>query len=174
MTISKNKMVSVTYILRTEENGEIVEQAVKETPLTFICGTGQMLEKFEENLLNLNQGDNFKFKIECEEAYGQSREDAVVDLPKDIFVVEGKFDDEIIKVGEVVPMQDASGNRLPGLVLEIADETVKMDFNHPMADDDLYFEGEVIEVRDATAEELSAAHGGGCSGDCGGGCSSCD
>ena len=63
MNISKDKVVSVTYELKTDPQGEVIEKAVKETPLTFLCGAGQMLEKFEENLAGLNLGDSFDFKL---------------------------------------------------------------------------------------------------------------
>lgn len=174
MTISKDKMVSVIYELKTDPAGEIIEKAVAETPLTFLCGAGQMLEKFEANLMGLKVGETFDFKLETAEAYGEASEQAVIDLPKNIFEVNGEFDAEMIKEGNVVPMQDSSGRRMNGIVLEVADATVKMDFNHPLAGDDLYFKGEVIEVRDATGEEKQAAYApqGGCdSGSCGSGCS---
>ena len=171
MTISKDKFVSLKYELRTEENGEVLERATDERPLNFICGAGQMLEKFEENLMGLNLNDTFKFKIECKDAYGDAREDAVMDLPKNIFEVDGKIDENQIKIGNVVPMLDNAGNRLQGIVLEITDSFVKMDFNHPLAGDDLFFQGVVIELRDATAEELAALQG---SCDSGAGCSTDD
>jgi len=171
MNISKDKVVSVTYELKTEPQGEVIEKAVKETPLTFLCGAGQMLEKFEENLAGLNLGDSFDFKLTASEAYGEASEEAVIDLPKNIFEVDGKVDTEVIKEGNVVPMQDSSGRRMNGIVLEVAEETIKMDFNHPLAGDDLYFKGEVIEVREATEEEVKQANGGCSEGECGSGCS---
>eukprot|EP00764_Aduncisulcus_paluster_P010783 gnl/Carplike_NY0171/3865_a5215_360.p1 GENE.gnl/Carplike_NY0171/3865_a5215_360~~gnl/Carplike_NY0171/3865_a5215_360.p1 ORF type:complete len:178 (-),score=29.23 gnl/Carplike_NY0171/3865_a5215_360:23-556(-) len=164
MTISKDKMVSVIYELKTDPAGEIIEKAVNETPLTYLCGAGQMLEKFEANLMGLKVGDTFDFKLETAEAYGEASEQAVIELPKNIFEVNGEFDAEMIKEGNVVPMQDSSGRRMNGIVLEVADATVKMDFNHPLAGDDLFFKGEVIEVREATGEEKQAAYApqGGC------------
>lgn len=174
MTIAKDKVVSVIYELRTELEGEIIEKAVAETPLTFHCGAGQMLEKFEANLMGLAIGASFDFKLATEEAYGLASEEAVVELPKNIFEVNGEFDSEMIKEDNVVPMQDSSGRRMEGIVLEVADATIKMDFNHPLAGDDLFFKGEVIEVRDATEEEMQVlkAEANGCSPEaCGGGCS---
>lgn len=174
MTISKDKVVSVIYELKTDPAGEIIEKAVTETPLTFLCGAGQMLEKFESNLMGLKVGDSFDFKLDTEDAYGEASEEAVIDLPKNIFEVNGEIDEEVISEGNVVPMQDSSGRRMNGIVLEVSENTVKMDFNHPLAGDDLYFKGEVIEVRDASEEELKEAyepHGGCGGGSCGSGCS---
>lgn len=104
------------------------------------------------------------------DAYGELDENAIVDLPKHIFFIDGEFDDEIVQIGNTVPMMSTSGQRLNGLVLEITDDTVKMDFNHPLAGEDLFFKGEIVEVREATDDELAALVSGGCgcgSGSCG-------
>lgn len=174
--ITKNKFVSVCYELRTEKDGEALETAGADRPLEFICGQGQTLEYFEMNLLEKKEGDKFDFKIPAANAYGEVNEDMIVDLPKDIFK---DVEEDEMKVGNVLPMMDSIGRRLQGRIVELGDEEVRMDFNHPLAGKDLYFKGEVIGVRDATDEELEAlkAHKcGGCHG-CGsesscGGCGS--
>lgn len=169
MAITKNKMVSLTYDLKIEgANGELIEQATAEKPLTFVYGAGLMLPKFEALIEGLEQGNDFNINLPCEDAYGQVDENAIVDLPKHLFMVEGKFDEEIIKVGNMVPMMSAGGQRMNGLVLEITEEHVKMDFNHPLAGEDLFFSGKVLEVRDATDEEIAATLQSGCGCDSGG------
>jgi FKBP-type peptidyl-prolyl cis-trans isomerase SlyD len=117
-----------------------------------------MLEKFEENIKGLQQGDQFDFMIPSDEAYGQASDDAVVDLPLNVFEIEGEVDYDLLKVGNYIPMQDQQGNRLDGIVLEVGDEKVKMDFNHPLAGDDLFFQGEVLDVREATQDEINQGH----------------
>ncbi len=81
----------------------------------------------------------------------------------------------MLAVGNSIPMQDAQGNRLNGIVLELTDENVKMDFNHPLAGEDLHFSGAVLAVREASEDELVEAAGcgsDGCEpGGCGSGCS---
>jgi FKBP-type peptidyl-prolyl cis-trans isomerase SlyD len=167
--LQKTKMVSLTYDLRIDGmDGELIEQATAERPLTFIYGTGMMLPKFESMLEGLEEGKSFEISLTCDEAYGQLDENAIVDLPKNIFIIDGKFDEDIIRVGNTVPMMSTSGQRMNGLVLEVTGEAVKMDFNHPLAGEDLYFRGEILKVRDASEEELAATMGG-CG--CGGGCS---
>jgi FKBP-type peptidyl-prolyl cis-trans isomerase SlyD len=84
--------------------------------------------------------------------------------------VDGKFDGDMIKEGNTVPMMTGNGQRLNGLVLEIGDNEVRMDFNHPLAGEHLYFKGQVVEVRQATDEEIVGTLSGGCS--CSGGCDS--
>ncbi|MEX0987555.1 MAG: peptidylprolyl isomerase [Bacteroidales bacterium] len=171
MEITKDKVVSITYELRRDtENGEVVEQVTNENPLTFLYGVGGMLPKFEQNLDGMKSGEEFSFGLNSEDAYGPVIENAIVDVPLDVFKVDGQIDNTILQVGNMVPMMDNSGNRLNGKIEQINAETVTMDFNHPMAGKDLFFAGIVTEVRDATEEELSHGHihNGGCAdGSCG-------
>jgi FKBP-type peptidyl-prolyl cis-trans isomerases 2 len=128
-----------------------------------------MLPSFEKKLENLKKGDKFDFVLTADEAYGQPDPENVIELPKDIFMVDGKFDDEMVVEGAVLPMRDAQGNTLEGTVEKITETGVVMDFNHPMAGIDLHFIGEVLEVREPTEEDVHA-----CTGGCGGcGCDGC-
>ena len=177
MKISDDKIVSLTYDLTVEEDGqkELMERATQENPLIFMYGMGMMLEAFEKNIDGLQVGDKFSFVLTPEEAYGEHIEQNVVELPKHIFMVDGKFDDEKIAEGETLPMMDSSGNRLMGSILEVKEEVVVMNFNHPLAGETLHFDGEVIDVHEATPEEIAALtqQGGGC--DCSGcGSDGCD
>ncbi|WP_372947174.1 peptidylprolyl isomerase [Mariniphaga sp.] len=172
LEISKHAMVTLTYDLRIDdEQGEVIEQATDDKPLQFLYGAGTMLPKFESHLAGLKQGAPFKIRLSKNDAYGDVNNDAIVDLPKNVFLVDGKFDDELISVGNTVPMMSSNGQRLNGLVLEINHENIKMDFNHPLAGEDLFFAGKVLEVREASDEELAQIlSGGGCgcgSGGCG-------
>lgn len=159
MEITDKKVVSLTYVLRQDSaEGAIVEQVDNSNPLTFLFGSGNLLPKFEENLSGLKIGDGFEFGLSSEDAYGPVVDNAIVDVPKNIFEVEGKIDENILKVGNMVPMMDNEGRRLNGKILEISDVVVKMDFNHPMAGENLHFKGEVTEIREATEEELAHGH----------------
>ncbi len=177
MKISANKFVAVTYDLYVGEGEEreLMEKATREVPLKFIYGTGSMIQAFEDALMGLESGAAFDFTITPENAYGEYNEDYVLDLPKNIFEVDGKFDSEMIQEGNTVPMMDSNDNRMNGSVLEVRDDVVVMDFNHPLAGETLHFKGEVIDVHEPTAEEIAAmtapAGGCGCGCDsCGGGC----
>lgn len=176
MRISKNKFVSVTYDLNVGEGDEreLMERATKEQPLKFIFGIGAMLKHFEEHLNGLSSGDKFDFSLSPEQAYGEHEADHVVELPKHIFEIDGKFDAEHIKEGETIPMMNSNGERMNGSVLEVNDKHVLMDFNHPLAGETLHFSGEVIDVHEPTEEEIAEINNmmnGGCSG-CGDGCCS--
>ena len=170
MIAEKNNVVSIVYELRTgSKEGEVVEALTPQNPLTFLFGTGGLLPKFEENLNGLKSGDSFEFLLNSEDAYGPVVENAIVDVPQSVFEVDGKIDENLMKIGTMVPMMDAEGRRLNGKVIAHVGDAVKMDFNHPMAGNDLFFKGEVTDVRSATDEELSHGHvhqAGGCG--CGG------
>jgi FKBP-type peptidyl-prolyl cis-trans isomerase SlyD len=174
MVIDTHKVVSLKYELRINaQDGHLVEKVENDRPLEFIYGIGNMLQDFESNIGGLKVGDLFDFSISSENAYGEVNEDMIVDLPKNIFIVNGKLDEKLLVVDNVVPMRDNNGNHLNGRILEIMEETVKMDFNHPLAGDDLYFKGEILNIREATETELSHGHLHQNNGGCGGGCS-CD
>ncbi|MDE6778794.1 MAG: peptidylprolyl isomerase [Alistipes sp.] len=174
MKVEKNKMVAVDYKLTVD--GQIADQSRPGQPLEFICGTGMLLPKFEAAIEGKEPGEKVAFTLEPKDGYGEIIAEAIVDLPKTIFMVDGKLAEDILFVGSQVPMSDAQGNRMLGTIREIADETVKMDFNHPMAGKTLDFEVEVVSVRDVTPEDLASKGGCGCGcdhGDCGGDCD-CD
>ena len=158
MKIAKNTVVSINYKLQqNDESGEVIQEVKDQEPFVFLFGHGQVLPQFETNLDSKSKGDNFEFGIKSEDGYGARDEKAVADLPVAIFMKDGKLM-EMVQVGQFLPMNDQEGNQMQGLVLEVTEETVKMDFNHPMAGIDLYFSGEVLEVREATAEELDHGH----------------
>jgi FKBP-type peptidyl-prolyl cis-trans isomerase SlyD len=170
----KDNVVSLTYELRVDHaDGKVIESLNESNPLTFLFGTGNLLPKFEEQISGLKVGDKFNFDLQCEDAYGEINDNAIIDVPINAFEINGKIDDNMLKVGNTIPMQDNSGNRLNGQVKEIGSDKVKMDFNHPLAGNHLFFAGEVREIRSATDEELSHGHAhsqkdcDGCS-DCGG------
>jgi FKBP-type peptidyl-prolyl cis-trans isomerase SlyD len=155
MTIEKEKVVSVSYELKADNAEEnVIETVGKDNPLTFLYGVGNMLEQFEVNLAGLDKGEGFEFKLSVDEAYGQPRPEMVVDVPKQAFEVEGKVQEDLLQKGKQIPMQDKEGNRLNGIVVDVSDQAVKVDFNHPLAGEALKFKGEVVDIREATQEEL--------------------
>ena len=174
MKIVKNKFVSVAYDLNVgkDDERELMESATVERPLKFIYGTGAMLPAFEENIKNLEKDSKFSFTLTPEQAYGEFMEEHVVELPKSIFEVDGKFDNKRIKEGVTLPMMTANGERMNGSVLEIKDNVVVMDFNHPLAGETLHFNGVILDVHDPTEAEIEAINRS-MSGSCGCSCSDC-
>jgi len=168
MKIEKNKMVSLIYELRAgTADGKIIEALDENKPLTFLYGAGRLLPVFEDKINLLETVDNFSFTLDSRSAYGEQREDMIINIPLSVFETDGHIDEELCKVGNTVPMVDNSGNPLNGTIIEISDSFVMMDFNHPMAGVDLYFSGKIINIREATEEEV-ARNGNSCSS-CGSG-----
>lgn len=159
MIMSKEKVIALTYELRAgHAQGELIETTDPKNPAEFLFGTGNLIEDFERNVRDLNPGDSFEFSIKSENAYGPRNPEAVVVLPKNAFMVDGELAQDLLVVGKVVPMRDQEGNPLNGTIVEIGEDSVKMDFNHPLADTDLHFKGEVLSSRDATEEEKAHGH----------------
>ena len=160
------------------QNGEksLQEETSAGNPFRFLSGFGMTIPGFENAIAPLAVGDTFDFTLSKDDAYGDYVSERVLDLSKDIFCIDGKFDDEHIYVDAIIPLQNQDGNRFMGHVLEINNDknTVKIDLNHPLAGKTLNFVGAVVESREATNGEIQAminhmTGGGGCGG-CGGGC----
>ena len=161
MPIAKNNVVFISYQLAfPDEDGQpdVVEIVDETEPMVFIHGLSGLPEAFEKNLLGLNEGDTFDFSISAEDAYGNVDPNAIIQLPKSIFQAEGQSADDILQIGNFIPMTDDQGNRMQGLVVSIEGETVTMDFNHPLAEKTLMFQGKILKIREATAEEIAHGH----------------
>lgn len=159
MKVEKNKVVSLTYTLRyNNAEGEIVQEVKKDNPFVHLFGMGSLLPAFEENLKELETGDSFGFHLAVKDAYGETREDDVVKLSKDIFMKDGKLDMELLQIGRIIPMRNDDGHVIEGKIIKIEDDGVVMDFNHPLAGKELHFSGDILDVRDASDEEVSHGH----------------
>lgn len=159
MTIKESMVVSLNYKLSNHKTGEKIEETTAEQPMVFLYGVGGLIPDFEENIAGKKAGDAFEFAIVAERAYGVATEDNIVMIPLNVFQDEnGNFDKEYFKVGATVPMSDNEGNRLLGTIREVTDEFIKMDFNHPLSGVDLHFIGEIVDVREATADEIAHGH----------------
>ncbi len=169
MKVENNKMVAVDYKLTVE--GEVADQSQPGAPLQFICGTGMLLPKFEAAIMDKEVGESVSFTLEPADGYGEVNPEAIVELPKSLFEVDGVVADDMLFEGNIIPMADAQGNRMNGIVKAVSEEGVTMDFNHPMAGHTLNFEVTVAMVRDVTPEDIGQAQGGGCGGGCG--CDDC-
>jgi len=161
MKIKANTVVSVSYKLDAnfpEQEKKHIETADASNPLTFLFGSGGLIPGFERNLDGLTAGEKFNFSIEAEEGYGSIDSNAIIKLPIEIFKVDNVIDFEVLKSGNVLPMSDNEGNTMNGKVVSYTDKEVMMDFNHPLAGQTLHFSGEVVEVREASPEEINHRH----------------
>lgn len=153
MKIEKNKVVVLTYELEVE--GKVVDAATKDQPLDYIQGMHMLIPRFEAELEGLEEGGAFAFTIQPEEGYGAYDEKRRILLPKSAFTIQGEIREDLMEIGRILPMVGADGSIANATVVEVKEEGVTMDFNHPMAGKVLHFKGEVLSVRDATEKELT-------------------
>lgn len=181
MKIEQNKVVEFAYEL--EVDGVVVDRTTVEKPLDYIHGTGSLLPKLEEHIEGMEAGAKFDVTLSPVDAYGETDPNRIIDLPKAAFEVNGEIREDLLVAGNTIPMMNSMGAVIPGVVLEVTADTVKMDLNHQMAGKTLHFSGEIVSVREATEKELTeglhgeyvhscggcggcGGHEGGCGGDC--------
>lgn len=182
MDNKQNKYISVNYQLYSiDKDGSknLVEQTEQGRPFTFISGFGFSLDSFEQRIVNMQQGKEFDFTLAPAEAFGEYFTEGVHKLPREEFVIDGKFDSANIFPGAVITMKNEEGKHFMVRVTKVEEDGVTLDANHPLAGETLQFIGTILENREATAEEIQKliaqmSHEcggcGGCGGDCGGDC----
>lgn len=161
LLVNKDMVVSVHYELKVDNDGVLVtaDKSSADNPLVYLHGAGMLLPDFESNLIGKTTGDTVSFKVSAEKGYGVRNDQDVVSIPLDSFKdKDGNIDNTAIKVGNVLPMMDNQGNQFQGIVCEVTNDAVIMDFNHPMAGKELNFTVTVVEVRPATKDELEHGH----------------
>ena len=177
MKIAQNAVVEFSYDL--EVDGQIVDKTTKEKPLDYIHGTGGLLPKLEAHIEGMEPGDKFEITLSPADGYGEVNPDMIIDLPKSAFEVNGEVREDLLVPGNTIPMLNSMGGVIPGVVLEVSEDSVKMDLNHQMAGKTLHFTGEILTVREATEKELTEGlhgefvHSCGCGGCHGGDCGGC-
>ena len=160
------KVISFHYTL-TNSRGETLDSSEGRTPLSFLQGVGQIIPGLEAALAGLPPGARERVEVAAAQAYGEHDAERVVEVPRD------RLPKQNVEIGDVF---HAPRHPHPLTVVAVSETSVKLDANHPLAGVDLRFDVEVVEVREATAEELAHghAHGGGCGhhhapeGGCGG------
>jgi FKBP-type peptidyl-prolyl cis-trans isomerase SlpA len=138
ITIEQGTKVTMSFSLALE-NGEVIDSNFDSEPATFVLGDGNLLPGFEVPLQGLKAGDQAEFVIAPENAFGQRNPENIQQLMRD------NFGQESIAVGDVFSFQNGDGE-LPGVVVEIGNELVKVDFNHPLAGRNIIFKVDIVEV----------------------------
>lgn len=161
MKAEKDKVIAVAYTLRVDdgESGQkVYETVAEEAPFYFLLGHQNVLPKFEEAILGKSAGESFSVSIDFENAYGDYDDSKKVIIPKANFKEDGKKNKDLLKIGNVIPMQDDKGNQMRGEVTKVDYLGVHMDFNPPLSGYDLFFEGKIISIRDAQPVEIEHGH----------------
>ncbi|MES0490642.1 MAG: peptidylprolyl isomerase [Leptospirales bacterium] len=155
MKIENEKFVTIEYTLKNDE-GNVIDTTEGKDPLPYVHGTGHLLAGLENALEGKVSGESVDVKLAPEQGYGAVLEDRIFDVPKsDMESIEN------LKEGMTLHAQTPNGVET-FIILQIGDETIKVDGNHPLAGQNLHFAVTVSEVRDATEKELKPDHECGC------------
>ena len=127
----------------TLKDGSVFDTSAEREPLEFKLGEGQLIPGFEKAVIGMEEGDSTTVDIPVEEAYGEAREDLIINVPKDQLP-----EDVEPEVGMQLQVNQPDGQPVPVRVAEISDEELTLDANHPLAGKDLSFEIEVVEIKD--------------------------
>ncbi|QJR82086.1 peptidylprolyl isomerase [Alteromonas pelagimontana] len=150
MTITSDSVVTIHYKVSSEDGTEL-DSSFGKQPLTVLLGRRFLIEGLEEALMGKSKGDSFSVSVEPERAYGQRMDQLVQRVPKNMF--EGMEPE----VGMSFRATTEQGEQSV-VIVEATDDEVVVDGNHPLAGVPLSFEVEVVEVREATPEELDHGH----------------
>jgi len=159
----ENSVVGIEYELTEAGGSEVLDTNKGAAPLEFIIGKGQLIPGLEKQLVGMSAGESADILVKAEEAYGLRDEEAVQQLPKE------QFEGIELEKGMSLYGQGENGETIQVNVVDFDDNTVTVDFNHPLAGKDLMFNVTVVSERDATEEEAQTGQvGGGCTdGSCG-------
>jgi len=171
----QNKYLSVSYQLYSidGEEKDLVEQTQEGNPFTFISGFGVTLDIFEQHIVDLEPGQKFDFIVTPAEGFGEYDGEGVHNMEREAFCINGHFDHEHIFEGAVITMMDQEEHRFMARVVEVAEDHVTIDTNHPLAGETLQFTGEVLENREATNAEIQHMLNQMSGEGCGCGCDDC-
>jgi len=148
MKIKDNCIVEISYKLNFVGEDDVIESFSERNPLEFLIGMGEMLPQFEEQLIGKQAGDVIDFTIEKENAFGEFNDNLVLELPISTFYDEqGKFNSDIVKEGAVITLDTDQKESQDAYVLEVTDENVLLDLNHPFAGEDLHYNLMILSVR---------------------------
>lgn len=151
MNIQANSVVSIDYTV-TDEDGAVIDSSNGREPLVYLHGFNNIIPGLEKALEGKAQGEAFSVDVTAAEAYGPYQDDMIQEVPASAFQGVDK-----VEVGMQFTAQSQQGP-VHVVVKEVKDETVTIDGNHPLAGKDLKFEGSIVEVREATEEEVTHGH----------------
>jgi len=151
MKISENKVVVLHYAVSDTED-TLIDSSYDHSPLSIIQGTGYLIPGLEDALTDHVVGDTFEVEVSAENAYGDRHDEFVQTVPKSMFESV-----EDLAVGSQLRATTDDGEQTV-IVIDVTDDEITVDGNHPLSGIDLKFEVEILEVRDATEDELQHGH----------------
>ncbi len=149
--IGENMVVSMAYKLSVD--GKVLDEAGDKDAIDFLTGHRNIISGLEDQLSGMKKGESKSVVVEAKDGYGLVDESAIEEVSLD------DFDKNVTpEVGMELQMKDNSGQEGFAKVISIADKSAKVDFNHPLAGKELHFEIKIVNLREATSEELSHGH----------------
>ena len=141
MAVKQGDTVKVHYTGTLNDGSEFDSSYKRNEPIEFQAGTGQRIQGFDNAVMEMTVGEKKTINIPAAQAYGEQNPEAMMAVPRTNFPPEFEF-----VVGEMVQGQTETGQPLQAIILEVMDEEVVLDFNHPLAGQDLNFDIELMEI----------------------------
>lgn len=155
--IEDNRVVTMDYELRIDD--EVVDTSEDGDPIVFLQGAGQIIPGLEKAIYGLKIGDSKTVTVEPQDGYGEIDPDSVVDVPRDEFP-----DDFPLEVGVEITVhtdnddEEVEDEEMEATIVAVKEDSVTIDFNHPLAGKTLNFSVNILDVREATPEEIEHGH----------------
>lgn len=141
-TIEQGSQVTFHYRLLLAELNKLVDGTEDEEPFSIVIGDGEMMEALESRLIGLQAGAKERFEVSFLETYNADDEEVLTNMPREDFPEDMK-----LEPGLVVGFETPAGDAIPGVIIEVKEKEVVMDFAHPLAGHDLIFEVEIISIK---------------------------
>jgi len=152
-SVEKNAVVSFHYTLKDKETGNVIESSKEGgQPVTFLVGAGEIIPGLESRMLGMNRGETKDIEVPAEEAYGPRNPELIQKAPREY------FQNVPLEKGLPLQAQTPEGKVINMIVVDFDDQTVTVDMNHPLAGRDLVFEVEILDVREASPDEILHRH----------------
>ena len=143
LPIEPNMRITLNFSLALD-TGDEVDSNFGQDPVTFVMGDGSLLPGFERRLLGMRAGDEAAFRIPPDEGFGTPQDDNIQEIPR------REFDEEPpLEAGMLFSFADAAGGEVPGMVIAVAEDSVKVDFNHPLSGRTIQFRVRIARVEPA-------------------------
>jgi len=150
-SVQNGVVVSMEYTLKID--GEVIDSSEGHDPLEFLTGQGNIISGLESEMIGMKVGESKDVVVPPADGYGEYDEDAFLDVPKNQFPA-----DMPVEEGLELTVRDDSGEGRYARIESVEGETVRLNFNHPLAGDELHFNVKVVNLREPTEEELDHGH----------------
>ncbi len=150
-TVEHGVVVSMEYTLHVE--GELLDSSKEQGPLQFLAGYGNIIPGLENEMMGMKIGDSKDVTVQPADGYGEIDDQAIMQVPRQDFPKDMPLDE-----GTELNVRDNDGNQKYARIETVEGDTITLNFNHPLAGDELHFHVKVVDLREPTAEELDHGH----------------